>query len=431
MVHPRLVRTAAAAVRRIRGLVEGEHVDPGDAGALARMAGHRPPLCLDEPQLRRGIAEIAQQQRAIDRLETRGPRIGKAARRLDAVDQPRIGVGEHVLQNGAAGAAVTDHVADLAVLLDDPLLDHHHGLGRHDVVVVLPVRVQGAGGDHEAGTEPLRVQDARRVPLVVVRRAAPPEAPRDLAVPPGLRRPRHPRLRRIEQHRDGIPAAIDDARLPAHDERHRPALIGGGHRDVRSRMVRVVTLQAAAAGRAIEELVLRRRVALRVQRWPEAVRDRVADPRLDLEAGEHGPADGMVRDGDRRARAVRRARRENVRALRQPGDEADVAAVGTHAEGRGHVAPVDVDPDPRGIDPGRQHDLDEGVAAADEVRPVRQHRDVESILRARRRRRVGDGSHHDCYDGEEHRDAVHTGLLCAALSHIDEVLEGSRGHGTR
>jgi len=27
VVHPRLVRTAAAAVRRIRGLVEGEHVD--------------------------------------------------------------------------------------------------------------------------------------------------------------------------------------------------------------------------------------------------------------------------------------------------------------------------------------------------------------------------------------------------------------------
>jgi hypothetical protein len=76
--------------------------------------------------------------------------VGEAVEHHDAVEQARVGVGDHALLHRRAGAAPAHRVEHRAVGLDEALLDHHHGFGRDDVVAVLPEVVERGVRNREA-----------------------------------------------------------------------------------------------------------------------------------------------------------------------------------------------------------------------------------------------------------------------------------------
>ena len=127
-----------------------------------------------------------------------------------------------------------------------------------------------------------------------------------------------------------VDAAIDRPRDALHDERHDLPAVGRHGLDVRRRRraCRVVRDELVARV-AIEELDLRRRIALRIRRVAQRRRRRVrvAVVRRHLRAGEHRPADRMVRDRDLAPAAVGAACGEDVLAVLQARDEAGEAAV--------------------------------------------------------------------------------------------------------
>ena len=261
------------------------------------------------------------------------PRVGEAAGRQDALVDARVRVGDLLLRERAARAAGADRVADLAVLLDEPLLRHHHRLGLGGDVAVVPGVVQRGRHHGEAARQRRVVLDVRRGAGLVVDPAARAVGDQELVVEPVLRLPRRERLGRVVQDRDLVLVAVLVAGLDAHDVGNRLALVRGRRGDVGRRVVRVVVGERAAGG-LVAVLVARRLVALRVGRRG------LAHPRLHLRAGEHGAAVGVVRDGDARLARSLRTRGEHVGAERQAGDEAFEAPVRANGEGARHVAAV-------------------------------------------------------------------------------------------
>ena len=131
--------------------------------------------------------------------------------RLDPLHEAGIRVVRHLLPDRAAGAAVRHRVADLAVAVDDALLQHQHRLRRRDVVAVVAEHVHRRRRDHEAAREREVVLHALRRRLRMDRPATRAVGIEELVVPAGLRRPRLPALGRIEQHGDAIDATIGRA----------------------------------------------------------------------------------------------------------------------------------------------------------------------------------------------------------------------------
>ena len=242
-----------------------------------RQAGHQ------RSPVRAGVE--VHQQHAVGDLEAGGDRVGVIAARLDAVEQAGEDRGGGVLLDRAARAAVPERVPDLAVGVDDVLLHHHQRLGVQD-----PVRVEQRIGeavvrDHEAARQgrvigPVLLT-AELQPRLAGRGA---EGVDNFAVPLGLGRQRRPGrcAGRVEQHRDVVDAAIQGSALDAHDVRHRDARRSRRGRKIRRRGAGSVRLEAvisrrggrwarirqrgrATRGRrAVEQLVLGRDVALRI-----------------------------------------------------------------------------------------------------------------------------------------------------------------------
>ena len=257
----------------------------------------------------------------------------------------------------------------LAVAFDDQLLGHHRRLGRDHVVAVVGVDVQARGGHDEALAERVGLQDRAGRQLAVLGAARAAERVEELVAPRLVGGPRHDRLAGVDQHRHLEDAAVDGPRHALDDERH--AGRRGLDRAGRGWIGGVVGDELA--GRvAVQELDLRRRVALCVERRAQRRRRdvRVAGVRRDLWAGEHRAADRVVGDHDPLAGAVGGADRQRIGAERQAGHEALEAAVGTDGERGGDIGAVDVDAQRRGVGPVGQPRGDERVAAGDQIRAV-------------------------------------------------------------
>ena len=352
----------------IAAFVEAVDVDPRLANVRAGMAFHRGLLVRGprDPGRPLGrIVEIVYEQPAVDDLDRGRPRIRERARRQDAVEDAGIVVRGLLLVDRAARAAAADRVADRAVLLDDALLRHHHRLGLHDEIAVLRVVVERGGPHHEPALQRLVDHHVGRDGLAVMRAAARAAGDVGLAVPAGLRRPRRPRLRRVEQHRDLILAAILRAGFASHDVRNGLALVGRRRADVARRVVRVVRLEAAAAARHVLVVVDHGPIALRVGRAGQA------RPRLDLRAGEDRPAVRVVGDRDRRAAGLA-LDGQRVGAVDQAGHEAHDAAIRAQRESAADVGAVQRGPE--AARPGVE-DFYQRVAAADQVGLVGEHLD--------------------------------------------------------
>jgi hypothetical protein len=107
----------------------------------------------------------------------------------------------------------------------------------------------------------------------------------------------------------------------------------------------------------------------------------------------------MVADRQPRAAATRRADRDDVRAVAQPGQLPDDAPPRPGGERGRDVAPVDVDAQRRGRRARRRDDLHERIAAGDDVRAVGQDLDLRVA-----RRRDGGGHHDPQHDQREESD---------------------------
>ena len=405
-----------------RLVVVAERVVPRLAAELVEMAVDRGLLGIDlrlreaahQRRPFRTRVEVDQQD-AIPDLEAGGDRVRVVATRLDAVEQSGIDRRGGVLLDRAARAAVAERVRDLAVGVGDVLLHHHQRLGVQDAVRVVERIGEAVVDDHEAARQRRVVGPvlfrAELQPRLARRRA---EGVDDLAVPLRLRRERRPRLAGVEQNRDVVDAAIYRSALHAHDVRHRQSGGRSGHGKIVRRAARGVRLEAvvgrrrgrrarirqrarAACGRRpVEELVLGRDIALRVDREGRQAarvtrrriarcrhrRRRRADPGRRLRAQQHRSADRMIGDGERSARPAAatavRVREKFVLPHLQPGQHpAHGACRRIGAEGGRDVEAVE----PQRYlvkrhGPWYAH-LDQRVAAADVVRSVRKGQDFE------------------------------------------------------
>ena len=205
------------------------------------------------PPLRR-VLRVKADEVVVDKLLARRPRVREAARRQDALVDAGVGVRHLLLRERAARAAGADRVADLAVLLDEPLLRHHHRLGLGDDVAVVPGVVQRRRHDREAARQRRVVLDVGRRARLVVDPAARAVGDQQLVVPPCLRPRAVERLRRVVQDRDLVLVAVLVARLDPDDVGDRLALVGGRRGDVGRRVVRVVVGERAT-GVLVAELV--------------------------------------------------------------------------------------------------------------------------------------------------------------------------------
>ena len=353
------------------------------------------------------IEKLAVEHRRLERHH-----VGKAGGGNDGVEQAGVVVGDHVLLHRSAGAAAADRPPDRSVLFDEVLLDHHHRLGRDDVVGIGAEHVQRGAREREAFRDgivtvlsvlevaPPAVQPADRASLVIAPGHATAKRVDEPSVPRRARRPwRRKRGAGLVEECDRVDRTIDRSHLAADDVGHRLPLGGRGHRDVGgTRSIRIerlewigratasaaeavrvvggseVALRRSAAGadrcRTIEVLDLGGGGAVRIERRGEADRLRLTDKRCLMRAVEHGSGHGMVDDGELCGRLAAAQRRlDRIRSDVQPGHEADerlagggrlergtlIFAVDHHAEilrgeGRG---PVDL----------KQH-----ITAADELR---------------------------------------------------------------
>ena len=297
-----------------------------------------------------------------------------------------VRVGDLLRGERPAGASGADREAQVAVRLDEALLDHHQRLGLQGDVAVLAVVVEccrrngvaAAERHHVARRQPrdrwerAREVGERRCADRVRHAAAAAVGDEQLVVPLRLRRPRRPRFTGLEEGQDLVLVAVLVAGLDPDHERHGHAVVGRGHGHVRRRRARVVWLQAGRqAGRLVQVRVGRGLVALRVDS------SRLALPRLDLWSREHRPAVGVVGDRDPRpARLPGTLDGEDVVALAQPGDEAFEAPALAQPEHRGDVLSVERHLYGRRRDIGRVAHRNPRVAARDEVGPVRDDLDA-------------------------------------------------------
>jgi hypothetical protein len=295
-----------------------------------------------------------------------------------------------VLLDRPARAARADREPGQAVLLDEALLDHHQGLGGHDVVAPVAERIARAERDGKAKAQRVvRQRGGRHVSARPVGGgAATPEGIAELAVPArsGSPAPRRPRVRdgggRVVDDRDPVDRLVDRARLDADDVVHGMPIDGRRLREVRGERRRQPRqgLKRARRG-AIEPLVARRHGAMLVERGPKAGRFGLTDPRHLVWAREDRAIDREVAHVEagvhRRVRRLRR-RPEDIVTVAQARHEADQRAARVGGPERaGHVATIQGHPDVREADARGDVDPDEHVAAAHPIGAGRQRRDDE------------------------------------------------------
>ena len=320
--------------------------------------------CPDDPgaPLRR-VLEVRAVEVVVDQLLAGRPVVGERALGQDPLVDARVGVGDLLLHERSARAAGADRVAQRAVLLDQVLLGHDQGLGLGDDVAVVPRVVERRRHDREAFGQRGFVDHRWSATAFAFDPAAGAVGDQQLVVELRLRRPRRPRLARLEEDRDLILVAVLITGLDADDVGDRLPIVGRGARDARGlrRVARVIAFEPASEGVLVFVFVGRRRVALRVGRGRVG-----ANPRPHLRAGEHGAAVGVVDDRHLTA-AAGCFGREAVGAQLQARDQALVASVRPLCELAGDVGAVQGDPDGRRADAARQAHGDERVAAGDEV----------------------------------------------------------------
>ena len=155
VIHQRR-RETGAAIRRPGGRIEDpgivggdERVHPDGAEAGVGLALDRRLLRRTERRAVRRGEVLAREQATILDLELDGDLVLIGAVGLEAVQEPRVRPGDHVLHDRAARASGADGVTNRPVGLGDVLLDHHDGLGRERVIGVRAVVGERRGGDHE------------------------------------------------------------------------------------------------------------------------------------------------------------------------------------------------------------------------------------------------------------------------------------------
>ena len=355
-------------------------------GGLLRLGPHH----AGRPALRR--LPVAQQRRAIEQVVVGD--VGEGRPGDHAVVETRIAVGHVELRHRAARTAHAHQVAHVAVGFDQVLLGHHHRLGLHHHVAVFLVVLERGREHRVAARERNVVQHVRCRRLVVAGAAAAAVSHVDLVVPGRGAAPAIEGSGGIGEYRDQVLVAVHRAGFQPHDVGHGLALVGGRRRDVAGRARRVIGLEVAAARRdarlragyggrrrgLVEEPEADGPVALRVERAWQAI------PGLNLRPRKDRPADGMVGDGDHRTDRARQRRAQQVLAEQQARHHALIAPIGPQRELPGHVAAAEHHLHRRSLAARRQHDLDEGVVARDQVGAVRQYRDAQCLRRHR-----GDG----------------------------------------
>src|SRR5262245_47379161 len=83
----------------------------------------------DRPKRRGDIVKVVVEKRAVDAGDRANrPPVSETSIWVDAVDEARILIGNHVLAHRASGATVPNRVTDWSVVLDDVFFDHHQRL---------------------------------------------------------------------------------------------------------------------------------------------------------------------------------------------------------------------------------------------------------------------------------------------------------------
>ncbi len=313
-------RNAARANRDVRHRVQLEK------------SGH-PPLLLRSEQPGSDDVEVVVQQPGIGDEMYRGETdLGEAAAGNDPVEQTGVVVGDLMLLIRAAGAAKANRVAQLAIGLDEVLLDHGHRFGGEQVVAVVPEDVERGGCHGISLAEHHVVDDASRTSALAKPTADAPSAERiDEPAVPARRMGKNigrGLTHRVVQYRRLVDRSIDGAVLHAHDvgdvrssQRDRPHHVGGIRGEVRQRLERSIVgfVDVVDPGDDRAGVVQRRSQGGGDHRNHEGVS--LAAEWLFLRTGEQGPGDRMVEQKDPRPR-VRRSNAEMVFAGVEAGNEA-------------------------------------------------------------------------------------------------------------
>ena len=253
-----------------------------------------------------------------------------------------------------------------------------------------------------------------------------------------LRRRWRPRLARVEQHRDRVLVPVDVARFEPDDERHRDSI--GGRRRGDSvggrRVVRVVGLERTSAGvrvgagqggalgwsalRQVQEPVRGRLVALGV------LRTGLARPRLDLRAGEDGPAARMVGHYQPCRASAPDTRDERDASQAQPANHALQTPAARRLQHARDVAAPCPQPQARRPHAARQGHAHEHVTAGHEVRPIGQHLDARR-RHARIGRSRGDRSHQRSGTCRQRERTQRTSWVQPIPRHAATTCTGRRG----
>ena len=221
-------------------------------------------------------------------------------------------------------------VARRAVTLDEALLDHHHRLGRQQVIAVVGVDVEAGGGDRVALAEHHVVGHAAGAVALAepaVHTAAA-EGVDEPAVPAARGSPRiRVRCRRIVQHGNLVDRAVDGAGLNAYDVGHRGAVQRGRGRDVGRPHGGIRQLLQLAVGGAVDVVDAARDRAVVVERRAEGSaplrleRLGLAGERLLVGPGEHRPLQRVIHQRQRAERCAVRAGQHQLAIARQPLDQ--------------------------------------------------------------------------------------------------------------
>ncbi len=230
-----------------------------------------------------------------------GPDEGAGERDVPVVAGARVeSLDRNLLCGGPAnGVGLEDGVRQPALeLLDEGLLEHHQRLALQVRVRVLVVPQLGGIQVGEAARELPVAQgrgDVLRA-LVVLGGAAAAEGDHELLVPS---RPREGADAGVVEHRQPVHAAVDRARLDAHDVGHGVAVAGGGLDQVARPLAGGVgeRLEAVASGR-VEVLHLVPRRAVGVARGGQVVLAQAALVGGDMRSGDDRSGDRVVGDGE-------------------------------------------------------------------------------------------------------------------------------------
>ena len=328
----------------------------------------------------------------------------------------------------AARAAPADGEPGRAVGLDEALLDHHHRLGREQVVAVVAEDVEArrrhrvalAQHDvvgHAAGRRPLAE------PAV---HAAAAERVDEPPVPP---RGRLPRVGRglaggVVEHRDLVDGAVDGPGLDAYDVGRLAAVEGRRAGEVRRPHGRIgQRLEAAVLGRPVGVVDPALDRAVGVERFAEGLARHeleavcLADEGALVGTREDRPRNRVADDVDARRRAAGGADLDASRPRLEAAHEPLEGAVVEPAEIAGDVAAGREHRQRRVRGARRGRHPHEHVAAAHHVGPVGQRHDLGG---AGRRLGPGGGGGADRQQYEQGRDLPRPDL---------DERQGRDGHG--